>query len=79
MVCQKFMNECSRWEAKRKWNVKLKARLMEVYCISRLVYIASFLETLESKKEKLERRYRKAIWSNKRSTVMKEEQAILKS
>ena len=75
MAIHRFTEECAKWEARKKWNVKLKARLVEVYCVSRLVYAALFLEISEREKEGFCKSYRKAIWRSEHGIVMKEEQA----
>ena len=40
------------------------------------MYMALFMEILETEKEKLEKIYRKTIWSNERDTIIKKEQTI---
>src|SRR5271163_1103917 len=68
----RYFEMAKEWEGK-KWNIFLKAALVKACVLSKLCYIAPFLEIREKEKKELESAYEKAVWGKERGTKMRKE------
>jgi hypothetical protein len=59
----------------RRWNIFLKSRLVHICVLSKLIFVAPFLDLNKEEKKKLESAFGKALWGKETGTRLSKEQA----